>query len=63
MKNKRSKGLFKKLFTTKPGSSCCNIKIEEVGDEVENKTGDSTEISKKVELSKEDSNKTNIIYK
>jgi len=49
MKNKKSKSLFEKLFTTKPKSSCCNIKIEEVVAEIENKSQNSTETSKKAE--------------
>jgi len=43
------KSLFEKLFTAKPKSSCCDIKIEEVVDEIEYKSQNSTETSKKAE--------------
>jgi len=57
MKNKKSKSLFEKLFTTKPKSSCCNIKIEEVVAEIENKSANSKQV-KKAEPSLESSTNT-----
>jgi len=46
MKNTKMKNLFEKLFTSTPKSSCCNIKIEEVAAEIENKSANTKQVKK-----------------